>query len=64
MSYTRFISELDTGLYDAMNKGLKMAKGEFIHFLNADDLYYDSKKSKKVIRKLDKKFYMSWINGV
>ena len=56
MSYTKFISELDTGLYDAMNKGLTIAKGEFIHFLNADDLYFESKSLKKVIKKLDKNF--------
>ena len=56
MPYTKFISELDTGLYDAMNKGLKMAKGEFIHFLNADDLYFESKSLKKVLKKLDKNF--------
>jgi len=56
MSYTKFISELDTGLYDAMNKGLKMAKGEFIHFLNADDIYFESKSLNKVIKKLDKNF--------
>jgi glycosyltransferase len=37
----RFISEKDRGLYDAMNKGLRLATGEIIGFLNADDLYAD-----------------------
>lgn len=37
----RFISEPDTGLYDAMNKGLAMAKGEYVLFLNAGDTFAD-----------------------
>ena len=33
------ISEKDTGIYDAINKGIAQATGEIIHILNADDWY-------------------------
>jgi glycosyltransferase len=36
---SRFVSEPDKGIYDAMNKGLAFATGEFIGYLNADDTY-------------------------
>jgi glycosyltransferase involved in cell wall biosynthesis len=35
----RVISEKDEGLYDAMNKGASLARGDIIGFLNADDIY-------------------------
>lgn len=34
----RFISELDTGVYDAWNKGIKLSQGEWIMFIGADDI--------------------------
>lgn len=34
---TRYVSEPDNGLYDAMNKGLQMATGEYVWFVNAGD---------------------------
>ena len=35
-----WISESDEGIYDAMNKGINVATGVFIGFINANDLYY------------------------
>lgn len=38
---SKWISEKDNGLYDAMNKGIKMATGDLIGILNADDIFFN-----------------------
>jgi len=48
----KWISEKDNGLYDAMNKGIEMATGEYIGILNSDDFYYDNYVIEKVVKTL------------
>ena len=40
--FNKIISEKDNGIYDAINKGIKVASGEIISILNSDDIYYSN----------------------
>jgi glycosyltransferase len=45
-----FISEKDSGIYNAMNKGLKLASGDIIGILNSDDFYSDDEVLSDVVK--------------
>ena len=44
------VCEPDEGIYDAMNRGIKLAKGDVIGFLNSDDFYLNNEVISKVAR--------------
>ena len=48
-----WVSEVDNGIYDAINKGIKMATGDIIGILNADDYYYDDHVLADIVKKFD-----------
>lgn len=50
---SKVISEPDQGLYDAMNKGVKMATGEVVVVLNSDDFYTHAQVLSRVAVKLE-----------
>lgn len=47
---SKFVSEPDKGIYDAMNKGLKMISGDIVAFLNSDDFYMNEHVIEAIIR--------------
>lgn len=46
-------SEPDDGIYEAMNKGIDLAKGDWLYFMGADDVLFDSSVLEKISNHLD-----------
>lgn len=46
---SKWISEPDKGLYDAMNKGVEMATGDIIGILNSDDVFYSESVIEEIV---------------
>ena len=56
----RWISEKDNGLYDAMNKGIKMADGDIVGIINSDDFYHRN----DVFTLIDREFNTKEVDAV
>jgi glycosyltransferase involved in cell wall biosynthesis len=57
---SRFITEPDKGMYDAINKGIAVSNGDIIGILNSDDVFYD----RHVIGKVAESFSENEIDAV
>lgn len=50
---SKFISEPDKGIYNAMNKGVRLASGDFVGILNADDCLYSNDVIQSMVNRID-----------
>lgn len=58
-----WVSEKDSGVYNAMNKGIKVATGDFIIFMNSGDIFNDNKVLENVVPLFDTNAYFIYGNN-
>ncbi len=51
-SHLKWVSEADRGIYDAMNKGLIIAQGDWIYFMGADDAFYGTNVLETIVQEM------------
>jgi glycosyltransferase involved in cell wall biosynthesis len=61
---SRFISEPDRGIYDALNKGIRAATGDIIGILNSDDVFYNESVIAKIAEAFEDKDLEAIISDV
>ncbi|MCC6710909.1 MAG: glycosyltransferase [Candidatus Pacebacteria bacterium] len=58
-----FVSEKDSGIYNAMNKGVKIANGEYLYFLNSGDIFFKNDVITKLLQLIKKYNQPDFIYG-
>lgn len=53
MKNCKWISETDSGIYNAMNKGIKMSTGDYLLFINSGDILADKNVIKNILKSID-----------
>jgi putative colanic acid biosynthesis glycosyltransferase len=57
-----WVSEPDNGIYDAMNKGITLAKGEWLFFIGSDDQLYNENILETIFKESHEDFYILYGN--
>ena len=57
-----FFSEQDTGMYDALSKGLRLCRGNYISYINSDDFYLPNAFS--TVAKVFEENNVKWLTGI